>query len=105
MRLEVSLRLLSTNVTYAGPRRIVGIGGDQAEPSDAIAGTVYVPYAQGTGDVPPGLWLVPLSLVVSPSAGAASALAAVRQAVWSVSPNLPLYDVAEMAAVIEVHVS
>jgi putative ABC transport system permease protein len=74
-------------------RTVVGVVGDIAEPSQEMAYTLYIPYAQGTASQPRGTWLTTrVVLVVRMTNPSAATVAAIRQAIWRADSTLPLFD-------------
>ncbi|MEZ5316233.1 MAG: ABC transporter permease [Vicinamibacterales bacterium] len=81
------------------PRRVVGVVGDQAEPDDDQADTVYIPYAQGTLTQTAGTWSttgISLLARLTPRASTEAVLDGIRAAVREVDGSIPAYDAVMM---------
>ncbi len=77
---------------------VVGVVSNMGEPDDAgMRETVYQPYAQASGTLPPGVWVTTsASLMVRASGERADVIGGIRRAVREVDPALPLFEIADM---------
>jgi len=81
---------------------VVGVVADVMEPNPAeMPETIYQPYAQAAGTLPPGVWVTTSATLLVRSRGEeSSVVTGVRAAVAEVDPAMPLFDIAPMARVL-----